>query len=159
MSATYSSTWTLRRAVEARALDRERGRGRLVELGAAAALAAARGRREHRRALVDACHASLRTDRLEQLRRVESWTAADVDHAVAGRASECIAHELAAAQHVARAVHHLELIDDALVEVDLAHVSLGVRPKTRPRSAARPEATFSTSLASGSLRAPLRGAC
>src|SRR5918992_1496989 len=113
------------RSVEAVARDRQRGGIALLEARVAEPLGAAPRHSEHLRALVNARDRALRTDLIEELARIEAGAAADVEDAVTGLSAKRLVDELPAPQNVARPVEDLELLDDLLVEDELAH---GGRP-------------------------------
>ena len=107
--------------LEAGIRDRERCRVRFMELDVVVPLRTLCGHREHVRADVHADDRAVGSDRLEQLGDVETRAAAHIEHAVAGSCAERSAHQLAPAQHVARRVEPLQPLDEAPIELQLAH--------------------------------------
>src|SRR6185312_10693903 len=101
--------------------DRERGRVRFIESGVVVPGGALGGHGEHVRADVHADDRALAPDRLEQFGDVETWAAAHVKDAVAGSCVERSSHQPASAPHVARRIEPLQLLDEALIELQLAH--------------------------------------
>ena len=109
------------RRVEVLALDRHGAHLRLVESDVVPPFETAGRQGEHLRALVHADHGSLVPDVVEQLGEVEAGPAAGVENALASLGAERLADQGAAAKDVAGAVEGLELLAQALVELELAH--------------------------------------
>jgi hypothetical protein len=115
------------RPLEAGIWDRERGRVRLMELDVAVPGGALCGHGEHIRAAIHADDRALVPDRLEQLGDVETRAAAHVKDAVAGSCAERSSHQPASAQHVASRIEPLQPLDEAPIELQLAHFSTATR--------------------------------
>jgi hypothetical protein len=116
------------RPLEAGIRDRQRGRVRFMELDVAVPGGTLCGHREHVRADVHAGDRALAPDRLEQFGDVETRAAAHIKDAVAGSCAERSSHQLASAQHVARRIEPLQPLDEAPIELQLAHISTATRP-------------------------------
>ena len=106
------------RAVEGRVADWELRRLALDQPDVRPVADLSAGDGEHRRAGVDAGDRTVLPDDVEDVSDVEPRPAADVEHLVAGLASQRFLGERAPPSDVARAIDDLELCRGAFVEID-----------------------------------------
>ena len=92
-----------------------------MELHIVVAFGTLRSDGEHVGADVHADDQAPAADHLEQLGDVEAGAAAHIEHPVAGSGAERSADQLAPTQHVARRVELLQPLDEAPIELQLAH--------------------------------------